>query len=84
MVLAPDTGPLHIAVALGKPVISLLGYTNPKRTGPYRHSHDLMIDAYGNPGEEYAPTMENRPGRMPNITVQDVLDRLAVWRSHKS
>ena len=36
LVLSPDTGPLHMAVALDRPVISLMGYTNPKRTGPYR------------------------------------------------
>jgi len=80
LVLAPDTGPLHIAVALDRPVISLLGYTNPKRTGPYRAFHDLMIDAYGEPGEVYAPTMENRPGRMGRIRVEDVLEKVEVWR----
>ena len=36
LVLAPDTGPLHMTVALDRPVVSLMGYTNPKRTGPYR------------------------------------------------
>jgi heptosyltransferase I len=81
LVLAPDTGPLHMAVALDRPAISLIGYTNPKRTGPYRKFHDLMIDAYGNPGEHYVPTMENRPGRMPRITVDDVLRRVEVWRT---
>jgi len=79
LVLAPDTGPLHIAVALDRPVISLMGYTNPKRTGPYRF-RDLLVDAYGNPGENYAPTMENRPGRMQRITVDDVLARVALWQ----
>ncbi|MEP7347927.1 MAG: glycosyltransferase family 9 protein, partial [Gemmatimonadaceae bacterium] len=29
LVLSPDTGPLHMAVALDRPVISLMGYTNP-------------------------------------------------------
>jgi len=53
LVLAPDTGPLHMAVALDRPVVSLMGYTNPKRTGPYRKFHDLIIDAYGNLGEAY-------------------------------
>lgn len=80
LVLAPDTGPLHMAVALNRPAVSLLGYTNPKRTGPYRRFHDLMIDAYGNPGENYVATMENRPGRMPRITVDDVLSRVQIWR----
>jgi heptosyltransferase I len=80
LVLSPDTGPLHMAVALDRPVVSLMGYTNPKRTGPYRRFHDLIIDAYGDPGESYGITMENRPNRMPRITVDDVLARVALWR----
>ena len=81
LVLSPDTGPLHMTVALNRPVISLIGYTNPKRVGPYRRFHDLMIDAYGDPGEDYPLSMENRPGRMPRITVRDVLDRVQLWKS---
>jgi heptosyltransferase I len=81
LVLAPDTGPLHITVALDRPVISLMGYTNPKRTGPYRRFHDLIVDAYGDPGEDYPVSMENRPDRMPRITVRDVIDRVERWRS---
>ncbi len=81
LVLAPDTGPLHMAVALERPVVSLMGYTNPRRTGPYRRYHDLLIDAYGDPGEDYPLSMENRPDRMGRITVRDVLDRVERWRS---
>lgn len=81
LVLSPDTGPLHMAVALNRPVVSLLGYTNPKRTGPYRKFHDLIIDAYGEPGEDYPISMENRRDRMPHIRVRDVLDRVERWRS---
>jgi heptosyltransferase I len=80
LALAPDTGPLHMAVALQRPVISLLGYSNPKRTGPYRRYHDLIVDAYGDPGEDYPVSMENRPGRMARIEVRDVLDRVERWR----
>jgi heptosyltransferase I len=82
LVLAPDTGPLHMSVALDRPVVSLLGYTNPKRTGPYRRFHDLIVDAYGDPGENYPISMENRPDRMSRITVRDVLDRVERWRAH--
>jgi heptosyltransferase I len=81
LVLAPDTGPLHMSIALDRPTISLMGYTNPKRTGPYRRYHDLMIDAYGEPGEDYGITMENRLDRLPRITVREVLDKVERWQS---
>lgn len=80
LALAPDTGPLHMAVALERPVISLMGYTNPKRTGPYRRFHDLIVDAYGDPGEDYPISMENRPDRMPRIQVRDVIEKVEVWQ----
>jgi heptosyltransferase-1 len=35
LVIAGDTGPLHLAAALGTPVVALFGPTDPKRTGPY-------------------------------------------------
>jgi len=82
--LAPDTGPLHMAVALERPVISLMGYTNPKRTGPYRRYQDLIVDAYGDPGEDYPVSMETRSGRMARIQVRDVLDRVDRWRQRYS
>ena len=84
LVLAPDTGPLHMSVALQRPVISLMGYTNPKRTGPYRKYQDLIVDMYGDPGENYPISMENRHGRMPRIQVRDVLDRVQRWRERYS
>jgi heptosyltransferase I len=80
LVLSPDTGPLHMSVALERPVISLIGYMNPRRVGPYRRYQDLLIDAYGDPGEEYAVTMDKRPGRMERITVRDVMEKVQAWR----
>jgi heptosyltransferase I len=80
LVLSPDTGPLHMSVALNRPVISLMGYTNPKRTGPYRRFHDLIIDAYGEPGEDYPISMENRPGRMKRIETGHVIEKIQLWR----
>jgi lipopolysaccharide heptosyltransferase I len=35
LVIGADTGPLHLAAALGTPVIGLYGPTNPARNGPY-------------------------------------------------
>lgn len=79
LVLSPDTGPLHMTVALDTPVISLIGYTDPRRTGPYRKFHDLIIDAFHEPGESGPITMKTKSDRMPRITVADVEDRLSVW-----
>lgn len=81
LVLSPDTGPLHITVALDRPVVSLIGFSNPKRVGPYQKFHDLMIDAYGEPGEDYPISMENRLNRMPRISVDDVLTKVQLWKS---
>ena len=81
LVLSPDTGPLHITVALDRPVVSLIGYSNPKRVGPYQKFQDLMIDAYGDPGENYPISMENRLDRLPLISVDDVLTRVQRWQS---
>jgi len=35
LVLGGDTGPLHLACALGKPVVGIYGPTDPRRNGPY-------------------------------------------------
>jgi heptosyltransferase-1 len=35
-VVGGDTGPLHLAVALGTPVVAMFGPTDPARNGPYR------------------------------------------------
>ncbi len=37
-----DTGPMHIAAALGRPVVGLFGPTEPARTGPYGPQHRIL------------------------------------------
>lgn len=36
IVISCDTGPMHLAVALGKEVIALFGPADPRRTGPFK------------------------------------------------
>ncbi|HET8654882.1 MAG TPA: glycosyltransferase family 9 protein [Longimicrobiaceae bacterium] len=76
VLVSPDTGPLHIGVALGTPSVALMGYTNPKRVGPYRRFADLLVDAYGDPGEDYPVSAEYREGRMERIGVDEVFERV--------
>lgn len=73
--VGPDSGPLHIAIALGTPSVALMGYTNPRRVGPIRF-RELMVDAFGDPGEEYSPAAPPRPGRMSRITVEEVVAKV--------
>ena len=35
LVVGGDTGPVHLAAALGRPVVGLYGPTDPRRNGPY-------------------------------------------------
>jgi heptosyltransferase I len=43
-VVGGDTGPVHLAVALGTPVVALFGPTDPARNGPYRPGPDSTKD----------------------------------------
>ena len=80
LVISLDTGPLHMAVALQRPVVSLIGYSNPLRTGPYRSFHDLMVNAYGDTMRNGRMTTDKRPGRMARIATDDVLAKVELWR----
>jgi heptosyltransferase I len=78
LVISPDTGPLHVARALGRPVVGLFGRTNPKRTGPYRAFLDLVVDGYAErEGEVYPLSAEPRDG-MRRITVDAVLAKVQL------
>jgi lipopolysaccharide heptosyltransferase I len=58
LVIGNDTGPLHIAAALGRPTIGLFGPTRAERTGPY--------------GPE-ARSLQSRTKRMRDLPAQAVV-----------
>lgn len=78
VVVSPDTGPLHMCVALDVPVVGLFGYTNPRRVGPVDRFRDLLVDGYGNPGENYPVTSGYRRGRMERIAVAEVARKVEL------
>ncbi len=43
LVVGGDTGPLHMAVALGVPVVGLYGPTLPERNGPYSQDSQVVV-----------------------------------------
>lgn len=88
LVIAPDSGPAHLATAVGTPVIGLYATTNPDRARPYL-SADLVVSKYpeavqakyGKPVTELPWGARVRdPGTMERIQVADVcaaVDRAA-------
>jgi heptosyltransferase I len=52
VVIAPDTGPAHIASALGIPVIGLYAATNPQRASPYNFQH-YVVNKYPEALQKY-------------------------------
>ncbi|HEX7239702.1 MAG TPA: glycosyltransferase family 9 protein [Longimicrobiaceae bacterium] len=83
LVVAPDTGPLHLARALDVPVVGLYGHTNPWRVGPYRKYQDLWIDRYTEPGQAPDPSdFTAKWERMERITARDVLERVQHAVAH--
>ncbi|QBY06146.1 lipopolysaccharide heptosyltransferase family protein [Thalassotalea sp. HSM 43] len=45
LVIAPDTGPAHMATTVSTPVVGLYAHSNPQRTGPYK-SLDFVVSVY--------------------------------------
>ena len=52
LVISGDTGPLHIATAVGTPTVSLFGPTDPERNGPFDPA-DAVISRYDACGCHY-------------------------------
>ncbi|MBV9911445.1 MAG: glycosyltransferase family 9 protein [Sinobacteraceae bacterium] len=84
LLLAPDSGPVHMATMVGTPVIGLYAATNPARSGPYL-SRQWCVDAYARaaarychrPPEQLPWTLKiERPGVMDLIGVDEVITRL--------
>ncbi len=42
LVLCHDSAAMHLGAALGRPLVCIVGPTNPHRTGPYRRSQDVL------------------------------------------
>jgi heptosyltransferase I len=83
VLLAPDTGPAHMATMVGTPVIGLYAATNPARSGPYL-SREWCIDAFPRAAEKFRHatpealpwhTKIEEPGVMELIEVTEVCSR---------
>lgn len=85
VLLSSDSGPVHIATAMGTRVIALHAATNPDQTGPYLH-REWLVNKYPEALQaEYGKNISDLPwgtrvhdaDAMARISVEDVNNTLA-------
>jgi heptosyltransferase I len=70
-----------MARAIDIPVVGLYGYTNPRRTGPYRKYTELVVDGFAlGPDDDYGVSAPYRPEGMKRVTEQAVLSKVELAR----
>ncbi|GAF75014.1 unnamed protein product, partial [marine sediment metagenome] len=66
-----DTGPMHMAAAVGTPCVSLFGPTRPEECGPYGEGHETIQRYYQDGSSAERRGSDNQAMRA--ITVDDVM-----------
>ena len=84
VMLSPDSGPLHLANALGKPVIGLFACTWSRRSGPF-HSLNYCVDRFEQAAKQFEGSTATslrwgkrieQPGVMDLIQIPEVTQKL--------
>ncbi len=91
LLISPDSGPAHMAMGVGTPVLGLYAASNPKRSGPYL-SQQWCVNKYNEAAIKYKnrPASELKwgtkleyPGVMDLIEVNDVIQKLDEFTTTK-
>jgi lipopolysaccharide heptosyltransferase I len=80
--VGPDTGLMHIAAAVGTPVISLWGATSPSRTGPYGFE-ELVIQGTADCSPCYRRHCPIGRVCMRSIDVETIMAKIEIGLSRK-
>ncbi len=89
-ILCPDTGPSHMGVAVGTPVIALHAVTSSEVSGPYLYRH-LSVDCYQEavrtvlhktPETNVWGTHAHGPATMDLVSVEAVIERIDQVLGH--
>jgi heptosyltransferase I len=87
LAICPDSGPAHMATALGTTVIGLYATSNPERTGPYL-SRKFTINRYPDAIKRYLGKTEEEvrwgqrvrnPDAMALIRIPDVIEKIDLF-----
>ena len=77
VMISGDTGPLHLAAAVGTPVVALFGPTDPARNGPWS-ANDVSLSRYTSCVCHYQRRCTRTTPCLSDIGVEDVLDAIEV------
>lgn len=77
VVIAPDTGPAHMAASTGVPVIGLYASSNPQRTGPYS-SLKWTVDKYPQALQKFNHQDVNSASWGQRVRAAEVMDIIEV------
>jgi heptosyltransferase I len=87
LLICPDSGPAHMATALGTRVVGLYATSNPERTGPY-YSQKFTINRYPDAIRHYLGKnvvdvswgqRVRDPDAMSLITTDDVIEKIELF-----
>ena len=82
-VISGDSGPVHLAVAVGTPVVALFGATNPARHGPYGRRNAVVQAVAPVARGSHRPTDAQGAAAMAAITPADALAAVGrQWVEH--
>ena len=76
IVIGNDSGPLHVAAALGKPLVGLYGPTDPVSVGPYGQMEHVL--RFVQPGQYRNAVMRDRSATLQTLSVE------MVWKTTQS
>ncbi|MGJ8635778.1 MAG: glycosyltransferase family 9 protein [Phycisphaerales bacterium] len=71
LVVANDSAALHMAVGFKRPLVGLLGPTDPKKASPYKREADII--QHIEEGDEFYFRDDRSADMMPRITTDEVL-----------
>jgi lipopolysaccharide heptosyltransferase I len=72
LMISGDTGPMHIAAAVGTPLVTLFGPTRPERNGPWS-AHDIAISRVDRCVCVYERTCRRGTPCINDISVEEVM-----------
>ncbi len=79
-----DSGPMHLAVAIGTKVFALMGPTDVSKTGPYHNSEVIRLDLKCSPClKRICPRIDNPDECLKTISPEQVFTHITQWRKER-